>query len=87
MCNEGNALRILNTLKNKKIQKYDYAFKCMVKKDFLQDEEDDNNFVDEVRQTFFNFLKPFLCNLPDFYKDTSKMNDQDIVFGNYFDQT
>lgn len=48
-----------------------------------EDYEDD--FVSEVRTTFFNFLKPFLRDLPDYFKDTRDLNDSEKVFSKYFD--
>lgn len=41
-------------------------------------------FVVEVRQTFLNFLKPYLIDLPDYFNDVSNLNDQEIVFNKYF---
>ena len=49
-------MRALNTLKNRRIQKYDYDFKEMVQNDQL----DDTLFIKEVRRTFFDLLKPML---------------------------
>jgi len=39
-----------------------------------EDEDDEEVFVGEVRQTFFNFLKPFLRPLPDCFKDEKEIN-------------
>ncbi len=41
-------------------------------------------FVEEVRKTFLNFLKPYLIDLPDYFNDVSNLNDQEIVFNKYF---
>ena len=81
--NEGYAMRALNTLKNRRIQKYDYAFKEMVEND---QEDDEENFIQEVRQTFFNLLKPLLTNVNDFIDKTKKADDADTVFTKYFDK-
>lgn len=73
-------MRTLNYLKNRRVQKYDYAFKTLIE----QDGKDDEMFVEEVRQTFLNFLKPYLIDLPDYFNDVSNLNDQEIVFNKYF---
>ncbi len=80
--NEGYAMRALNTLKNRRIQKYDYAFKEMVD----NDAEDDENFIQEVRQTFFNMLKPFLEQADKCIDKKRKADDADTVFTNYFNK-
>lgn len=85
MENEGNAMRTLNTLKNKKIRKCDYAFTSMVQ----DEDEDSETFVREVRQTFFNFLKTFLGEIPKCFKaeeSLKKLDDQQKVFHKYFDK-
>jgi hypothetical protein len=69
MENEGNAMRTLNNLKNRRIAKCDYAFASMVQ----EDQNHDEDFVSEVRQTFFNFLKPFLKSLPDHFLKQNSM--------------
>lgn len=46
----------LNTLKNRNILKYDYAFTEMKKTFEISDEA----FVNEVRETFFQILHPYL---------------------------
>jgi len=69
----------LNNLKNRRIQKCDYAFKQMI------NEEYEDDFVSEVRTTFFNFLKPFLRDLPDYFRDTKELDDSEKVFSKYFD--
>ena len=56
----------------------------MSKKEVFGKEEKEE-FVAEVRRTFFNFLKPFLISLPEFFKDSSHLTDQEIVFSKYFD--
>ncbi len=40
----------------------------------------------EVRQTFFNLLKPLLINVNDFIDKTKKADDADTVFTKYFDK-
>lgn len=50
----------------------------------INDEYEDD-FVSEVRTTFFNFLKPFLRDLPDYFKDTKELDDSEKVFSKYFD--
>ena len=79
--NEGHLLRMLNTLKNKRITKYDYAYKQLVTEK-MGDSED---FVKEVRQTFFNFLKPFLKEVPKYIDKTRLQDDTTTVFEKYFD--
>lgn len=80
--NEGYAMRALNTLKNRRIQKYDYAFKEMVDNDV----EDDENFIQEVRQTFFNMLKPFLVQADECIDKKKRADDTNTVFTNYFNK-
>ena len=85
MENEGNVMRTLNNFKNRMIQKCDYAFSCMVK----EDELDQELFVQEVRQTFFQMLKPYLKELPNFFKGTDaiqSLTEDQKVFHNYFDK-
>jgi len=41
--------------------------------------------VAEVRHTFFNYLKPFLSDVPDFIKNMKGKDDSDKVFSRYFD--
>lgn len=85
MENEGNAMRTLNTLKNKKIRKCDYAFSSMVQ----DEDEDSETFVREVRQTFFNFLKTFLGEIPKCFRaeeSLKKLDEQQKVFHKYFDK-
>jgi hypothetical protein len=71
MENEGNAMRTLNYLKNRSLMKLDYAFGQMIK----EEDQDEEVFVAEVRRTFFNFLKPFLIELPSYFKDSSHLTD------------
>lgn len=78
---EGYVLRVLNNLKNKRITKYDYAYKQLVTVSLGDSEE----FVREVRQTFFNFLKPFLKEVPKFIDKTRLNDDTSTVFDKYFD--
>jgi len=40
--------------------------------------------VSDVRQSFFNFLQPYLDCVPDFIIPSFKGNDVDCIFGNYF---
>lgn len=65
MENEGSAMRTLNYLKNKSLMKLDYAFTQMI----TDDGGNEENFVAEVRRIFFNFLKPYLVEIPQFFKD------------------
>lgn len=46
---------------------------------------DSEEFVKEVRQTFFNFLKPFLKEVPKFIDKTRQNDDTSTVFDKYFD--
>lgn len=41
---------------------------------------DQDNFVKEVRQTFFNILKPYLKPLPKYFNPTDKLSEQQKVF-------
>lgn len=77
-------MRALNTLKNRRIQKYDYAFKEMVQNDEL----DDTLFIKEVRRTFFDLLKPMLTVVESekCIDRTKKGDDTDTVFSKYFDK-
>lgn len=75
-------MRTLNNLKNRKITKYDYAYVDMVTQDTEQDKQE---FVSEVRQTFFKFLRPFLCEVPDYIDCMKGANDSEKVFAKYFD--
>lgn len=70
-------MRTLNSLKNRKISKYDYAYVDMITQDT---EEDQENFMQEVRQTFFNILKPFLIDVPDYIKSMKDRKDEEKVF-------
>jgi len=77
---EGYVLRTLNNLKNKRITKYDYAYK-----EFVQAKNcDSEQFIKEVRQTFFNFLKPFLKEVPKFIDKSRAKEDASTVFDKYF---
>jgi hypothetical protein len=45
--------------------------------------------VAEVRRIFFNFLKPFLVELPKYFREEDYINnlkEQEKVFSKYFDQ-
>lgn len=79
--NEGYVLRTLNFLKNKKLTKYDYAFK-----EYNPHNVGDNEqFIKEVRQTFFSFLKIFLKDIPKFIDKSRALDDTSTVFDKYFD--
>lgn len=40
-----------------------------------ESELDKELFVEEVRQTFFQLLKPYLKELPDFFKETKFLSE------------
>ena len=74
-------MRILNNLGDKRISKYDYAYKEHLK----QKREDSEIFIKDIRETFFNKLKPFL-KIAFKYIDRSKnCDDASTVFDKYFD--
>lgn len=75
-------MRLLNNLKNKRIFKYDYAYRCMVTNTSIQDSD---LFVQEIRTAFFNFLKPFLIEVPSFINNMKGKKDSEKVFSKYFD--
>lgn len=100
MPNENYHLRSLNLLKNKKIVKYDYAYREMIDNNEFTLEQEDQMFVKEARAKFFEFLKPYLRQVKDCIKDDFKLdnrkracefgctNEQDLttaVFSKYFD--
>ena len=60
--NEGYVMRTLNSLKNRRIQKYDNAYKAPL----YQTESETIEFIKDVRATFFSFLQPFLQDVPRF---------------------
>ena len=76
---ELRIIRMLNNLKNKRITKYDFAYK-----ELLQTKYDSDAFVKDVRQTFFNLIKPFLKCVPKFIDKTRKQDDTSTVFFNFF---
>ena len=64
--------------------KLDYAFGQMI----VEDKDDDETYVAEVRRIFFNFLKPFLVELPKYFREEEYINnlkEQEKVFSKYFD--
>ena len=79
---ERNAMIVLNQLKNKRIEKYDYAFKDMA----VGDQEDEEYFIREVRLTFFNLLKIYLSPIVECIDKTKDKNDANTVFSKYFNK-
>jgi hypothetical protein len=62
---EEMELRSLNAVKNKKIAKYDYAYKEMMVDDETDLDSNDSNFVLQVRKKFFNILSRYLQPVKD----------------------
>lgn len=80
--NEGFVMRTLNCLKNRRIQKYDNAYKAPL----YQTESETIEFIKEVRATFFSFIKPFLQDVPKFIDSKCASQDTQTVFDKYFDK-
>ena len=71
---------MLNTLKNKRISKYDYAYKELN----LRQQKDSERFVKEVRQTFLQVLKPFLKDVQKCIDGSRDADSTQTVFEKYF---
>lgn len=80
--NEGFVMRTLNSLKNRRIQKYDNAYKAPL----YQTEGETLEFIKEVRATFFSFLRPFLQDVPRYINFKCAGLDTQTVFDRYFDK-
>lgn len=74
-------MRTLNSLKNRRIQKYDNAYKAPL----YQTESETIEFIREVRETFLSFLKPFLQDVPKYINTQLASQDTKTVFKKYFD--
>ena len=57
---EINSLKMLNSLRNKRIFKYDYSYKELN----MRRELDSEQFVEDVRRVFLSLLTPFLNVVP-----------------------
>ena len=53
-------MRGLNLKKNAKIAKYDFAYREMMQNEEGELDSTEVQFVEEMRQCFFNFLKSYL---------------------------
>lgn len=79
-------LKTLNQLKQKQMQRFDYAFQ-----DRKAAEDNNNTLVMDVRNLFFNILKVFLAPILKEGRDGEKLyykkidgSDVSAVFKNYF---
>ena len=81
MPEEQLLLKMLNSLKNKRISKYDFAYKELN----LRQQKDSERFVKQVRQTFLEVLKPFLKDVQKCIDTSRDADSSQTVFEKYFD--
>ena len=80
---EFETLKILNSLKNYRVTKFDSAFPDQYEAELKVNHE---NFVQEVRYYFMKILDPYLQDIEQFFKPPRAYAGKEKTFNNYFDE-
>eukprot|EP00352_Strombidinopsis_acuminata_P000430 CAMPEP_0176348484 /NCGR_PEP_ID=MMETSP0126-20121128/7902_1 /TAXON_ID=141414 ORGANISM="Strombidinopsis acuminatum, Strain SPMC142" /NCGR_SAMPLE_ID=MMETSP0126 /ASSEMBLY_ACC=CAM_ASM_000229 /LENGTH=143 /DNA_ID=CAMNT_0017697303 /DNA_START=859 /DNA_END=1290 /DNA_ORIENTATION=- len=81
---ETTKVRTLNQIINRKVLKYDTAYKEIMNKQ-IEKETKENDFVQDIRKIFYSYLNAYLADIWDFIDtENCKAEDSSTVFAKYF---